>query len=786
MFRRLRLKLTVLYAGLFCTALILIGATAYAVVTDTTRRLAEDQLRVTATMYERAGALRSGQLREGARALSLDPAFAGALASRDGREIGMALSTLRGRLRADRAFVITAEGLVIDEGGAGASSVAPGLQAVLARDEAPIGVFSTDGAIERAVITPIGGAGWVVLTDVLDAGAMEWLEAQAPAALDVAVVTRSSSGAWGAAELPAEDELTALVERARAAERPYAVAEIDGERVMGAVSELRSLDGTPSVLLMRYQLSGALSPYRTLFSTLIMIGVAGLALLVVGTWLLAQSITQPLSTLEAAARSLREGVYEPVVVRTKDEIARVAASFNAMIEAIRERERRITQLAFHDAETRLPNRLALERKLAAAQRQDHLFLAAIGVDRFADVRSAIGYTHAGALIRHLGARLARLAPNGPMARLSSDVLAIGFQAANEDDARRRADALVAHLEQPLKLDGHVVDVNVSIGIAQPRDKDETPAAMIQRASIALEQTRTARAKAQFFDKAAYGDPARNLSLMGEMRQALENGEMGLVHQPKYNFRTGRIDSAETLVRWKHPTRGFISPDVFVPMAEETGHVRALTDWVMARALIERAQLAQAGWPLDLSVNISGRLLSDPDFAEAALEAARDTEQPLNFEITETAVIDNPKLALENIKRFAAARIRIAIDDYGSGLSSLAYLKQMPAHELKIDKMFVQNITADPRDALLVRSTIDLAHGLGLEVTAEGVETPAAFALLASMGCDLAQGYLVSRPATVAELLPLLNDSKRLAFYQQTAAAGAAVESAPARERQKLG
>jgi EAL domain-containing protein (putative c-di-GMP-specific phosphodiesterase class I) len=217
----------------------------------------------------------------------------------------------------------------------------------------------------------------------------------------------------------------------------------------------------------------------------------------------------------------------------------------------------------------------------------------------------------------------------------------------------------------------------------------------------------------------------------------------------------------------------ISPDLFVPMAEETGHIQALTEWVLARAVGDQKRLAAAGRKLALSINISARLLSDGDFARRAVELVKQAAHHICFEITETAVIDNPTSALENVELFAKNGIRIAIDDYGAGLSSLAYLKQLPAHELKIDKLFVQNVTNSERDALLVRSTIDLAHGLGLEVTAEGVETPAAFALLAGMRCDLAQGYLVSRPCTLEELVAILNDEKRLRFYQQTAIAGGA-------------
>jgi len=786
MFSHLRLKLTFLYAGLFFVALILIGAITYAVVDGATQRMARTQLDAASAMFERAARLRSAHLQEGAARAAEDVRLRASLEAGDATGIRDTLLGLRARLQADRVFIVTSGGLMIGEDGAGNGSVPPGLQATLTRQSAPSGAMQMDGLLYRAVTAPIEGQGWVVAADALDTAELDQIGAVTAIPLKAEVLTRVG-GAWQTHDAKEREAVNEFLRRAEDPSERSAAVEMNGARAIGVATPLPSIDGAPATLLLRYPLSSALSPYRALFNSLIAIGVAGLVLVVVATWLLARGITQPLSTLEAAARNLREGVYEPVTVRTRDELSRLAASFNAMIDTIREREKRIMHLAYHDPETRLPNRLALERRVGAAAQPARLYMAAIGVDRFADVRGAIGYAHAGGLIRRLGARLARLAPNGPMARLASDTLGIAFIADSEEEARKRADALVSHLEQPIDLEGQVVDVNITIGIAQPRGRDETPAHMIERASIGLDQARNARVKTSFFDEAAYGDPARNLSLMGEMRRALASGDISLAHQAKYNFRTGRIDSVESLVRWRHPTRGMISPDLFVPMAEETGHVRAMTDWVLERAIEEQRAMAAAGYPLAVSLNISGRLLGDSDFASAALAAARNAQGKLCFEITETALIDNPKQALKNIERFAAAGIRVAIDDYGSGLSSLAYLKQMPAHELKIDKMFVQSITANERDALLVRSTIDLAHGLGLSVTAEGVETPAAFALLAQMGCDMAQGYLVARPAPLHELIALLKDAKRLHFFQQTAALGADATAlapiAPMREQQ---
>ncbi len=784
MFRRLRVKLTVLYAGLFCLALLLIGATAYAVIAGNTQKLAQQQLANTSRVFARVWDVRLAHLQDAAVRTARTPNLAEAIARRDDAFIRARLADLRALAHADLAFLVTREGLVISEGGA-STSVSPGLQRALTGQDIAPGAMSEDGELYQAAAAPLPGQqGWIVTGARLGAEQMTELRMLSPIPLQASVLARAGNSWIDGADRD-RAVLDAFIDQSLQSEGE------DAERLRASngdaialVAPLQSLDGTRAILLLRHSLSSALSPYGALFNTLIAIGLAGVALLIAGTWFLARGITQPLSTLEAAARKLREGVYETVVVGTKDELSRLAESFNAMTGAIRERERRITQLAFHDSETRLPNRVALERKLNAAARPERLYLAAIGVDRFAHVRGAIGYALAGELVRQLGGRLAHLAPNAPMARLSSDVLGVAFIATSEEDALKRADALIANLEQSVSLGEQVVDVHVTIGIAQPGGKDETSSAMIERASIALDQTRQRGHKAGMYDQAAYGDPARNLSLMGEMQRALETGAIYLAHQPKYNFRTGRIDSAESLVRWRHPTRGNIAPDLFVPMAEETGHVRALTEWVLERAIADQKALSNAGYPLKLAVNISARLLSDTDFAKRAAAMARQAPHQLCFEITETAVIDNPVAALENIELFASSGVHVAIDDYGSGLSSLAYLKQLPAHELKIDKLFVQNITSSQRDALLVRSTIDLAHGLGMNVTAEGVETPAAFALLASMNCDLAQGFLISRPASVEELIALLSDERRLQFYKQTALGASPTLSAAAPSQPK--
>jgi diguanylate cyclase len=246
------------------------------------------------------------------------------------------------------------------------------------------------------------------------------------------------------------------------------------------------------------------------------------------------------------------------------------------------------------------------------------------------------------------------------------------------------------------------------------------------------------------------------TLAEDLDAAIVRNELFLVHQPKMRARSGEIHAVETLVRWRHPTRGLIGPNDFIALAEQRGQMRRITEWVIQQTIVEQRSLAACGHALSFSVNISARVLPDRDFAESALATLRGASGPIAFEITETAMIADPEGALRNLHLLADAGVKIAIDDYGAGLSSLAYLKQLPAKELKIDRMFISGLSSSHRDPLLVRSTIDLAHALDMEVTAEGVDSPAALALLKVMGCDVLQGFLIATPMPLGELRAFLD------------------------------
>ena len=769
-FRRLRTKLTVLYAALFAVVLILITGVVYSAVAGNAERVVRGDLAASGTVFDRIWALRTTQLENGAGLLSRDFGFRSAVNTHDAPTIQSALDNLNVRLGADTAFLIGTDGALTTVGDPGpVHRLAPAALAGLQSEDATSGVMIMDGAPYQAVSVPILAPmpmGWVVFASRLDRPQMKGLERLSAIPLDASILYQTGGGwrdATAAKTAVERSKLSAFVDRAlkSGAEHPLSLDDASG-RSIGLVKPLQALNhDAPAVLMLRYPLARALAPYRLLLGLMVVISVAGIGLLVFGSWMLARGVTRPLSSLEDAARRLQDGETVTVGIETNDEIARLADRFNHMAAEIHERERKNTHRALHDADTDLPNRQSLEREIAALGRQfgeERVFVATLGVDRFSHVRGAIGHALFGVLMGELGSLIQHAAPDVRAARLSSASLGIAFEAGDMTSALTKVEGISMMLEAPLRLGETTVDVSMTAGLAASADQTGGVRSVIDRATIALDQARDSRRRSAVFDAVLYGDPAANLSLMSEMRQSIEHGHMLLYHQPKFDLRKRVVVGSEALVRWIHPTRGFLGPDLFIGMAEETGHIRALTEWVLTQAIADQRAMAVVGRPQMVSVNISGRLLGDPEFADVALALVEGADGEICFEITETAVIENPELALAIIDRFANAGIKVSIDDYGTGLSSLAYLKQIHANELKIDKSFVLALNESQRDALLVRSTIDLAHSLGLQVTAEGVETETALALLTGMGCDLAQGYLIAKPMPINQFLNFLSDN----------------------------
>ena len=394
------------------------------------------------------------------------------------------------------------------------------------------------------------------------------------------------------------------------------------------------------------------------------------------------------------------------------------------------------------------------------------FLALIDIANFIALRRHVGIARADRLIGDMHDRIAATLPGARIDAVGRTTIEL----VDHGDTLRDLEALtgcIANLfEVPLDIDGERHRIEVHIGAAAAPHGHDEDIRLIEEAEGALEQARGERHPV-IRDLSSGTSTFDRRTLTRELAGAIAGGQMFLQYQPKIHVRRQEISSCEALVRWQHPERGLILPGDFITVVEEAREISALTLWTLDQVIADQRLLVADGHALTVFINISGHLLGDARFVREACAKVRRSRAKIGFEITETAVIRDPQSAIGNLKIFADVGITIAIDDYGAGLSSLAYLKQLPAKELKIDKMFVLQLTSSNRDPLIVRSTIDLAHALDMEVTAEGVETEAAMALLTVMGCDMVQGYLVSRPLSIDAFRAYMAADKAQALAQPT-------------------
>ncbi|HEX8002134.1 MAG TPA: EAL domain-containing protein [Mycobacteriales bacterium] len=411
--------------------------------------------------------------------------------------------------------------------------------------------------------------------------------------------------------------------------------------------------------------------------------------------------------------------------------------------------------ALHDTLTGLPNRKLLLQKvgdaIGDAERVDgQVGLFLLDLDRFKDVNDTLGHHVGDELLLHVGERLASvLRPEDTVARLGGDEFAVLLPLVRDRAAAEEiADRIRTALVQPFVLHDVALDLEASIGIALYPAHATDADALMQRADVAMYHAKETRSGIETYDAERDPHSTQRLSLFGQLRRAIEDGELVLHYQPKVDLETGRVAGVEALVRWQHPERGLLPPDTFVPLAEQTGLMKSLTASVLQQALRQTAAWQDAGLHVRMAVNVSARDLHDDTFCDRVREALAQTgvsASLLELELTERVVMADPARAMENLTALSRLGVRLSLDDFGTGYSSLAYLRRLPVTEIKIDKSFVLRMDVDDEDATIVRSTIDLAHGLGLRVLAEGVETAETWQRLADLGCDAAQGYFLSRP-----------------------------------------
>ena len=614
-FARLQTRLTVLYAALFGAVLVVLGTALQIGVSANARRETGAQLQASGAVFERIWALRAERLQQGAEVLAQDFGFRQAVATGDPATARSALENLQKRLNVDSALILKADGSIM-AADASAGVDPAGLIAALDPQEASSGVLTLGGKPYLAVAAPIlapDPQGWVVFAARLGRPELATLERMSSIPIHADI----------RGEAAGESRLDALVAGAlRGARSRPSELTVGGAPALVLVKRLAALDGGRGVgLVLSYPLSAALAPYRQILNFMVMIGLCGAALMALGGWVIARGVTRPIRALDAAAHALGEGRHADLAVRGRDELARLTGSFNQMAGVIRDREAHILGLAYRDVETGMSNRRALESDVAellASAGEGRIAVAVFGIDRFSKVRGAIGHGNTQILLAVAGRRLSELS-GARAVRLTTATLAVAIPCRDEADAFERLEAMAQHMRASFSLPGATVDITATCGFGLASPGDTRPETVIEEATIALDQAVSTLRRLAAYDPVAYGDPASNLSLMSELMGALGTDAFSLAYQPKYDLRLGAVTGAEALARWSHPVRGPVTPDLFITMAEETGHIGEITDWVLDQAIADQARLAAEGVVLAISVNLSGRLLADDGFIKRVLE-----------------------------------------------------------------------------------------------------------------------------------------------------------------------
>jgi diguanylate cyclase (GGDEF)-like protein len=765
-----RKRLLVLIIGL----VIVTQTVTLAAVLMSTRRTVEAraalELRSGGTLAEHLIDFRAVQLAIGVGVLAADFGFREAVASGHVPTILSAARNNAQRIGADVMLVLDTHGRVLAST-VPADSAAAALPDLLeegagARDEPNFRVFGAHAY--QLFIAPVRTPetiAWVAMGFVVDDSLAKRIRDLVGS--QVAIVTHGAGGLTRVAATPeaAAAGSAALLTVPEASDTPH-ITHLAASDYLSFARRLPGRGDSVDVILLK-PLPEVLAPYLELRKAMLEIdGVALLVAAVIGA-LLGRSASRPIGELMRAAQRIDRGQYETAVsVAGGDEFKRLAATFNTMQSNIAAREAVITYHAYHDPLTQLPNRAAVKRALenlvSDVGAGGSAALLLIDISNLRDINASLGLQVGDEVLREAARRLQQaVATEHTLARLGETQFLVLVPGCTAERALLYAEQLAAVIRSGFHLAGVSLDLRLACAVCLFPDHGASSDELLQRVQVALEDAGETRARVALYRPGQDAQHRRRLALITDLRRAIDQDQLSLVYQPKVEMASRSVRSLEALVRWQHPQLGAVSPGEFVPLAERTGGSRALTNWVLAAAIRQMGEWRGLGLELELAVNLSAPDILDPDLCEEILKLLRQyrvESTSLLLEITESAVMQDPHTAARNMQLLRIAGVRFAIDDFGTGHSSLSQLRVLPVDELKIDRSF---LSPAGTDVVIVTSTIELGHSMGLKVVGEGVEEAATWNLLRGLGCDFAQGYLISRPLPTADVPAFVRQANQL-------------------------
>ena len=769
-----RNRLLVLIVGLvIVTQTVTFFAVAARTQRDVEARAAE-QLRSGGSVVQQFMHIRSGQLAAAVAVLAGDFGLRSAVASGEASTMLSAVRNHSTRIGADLVLLIGTDGRILASTAEHSAGTDASLEQLLARaeDERSQAHFMVYGDRPyQFFIAPVRAPdtiAWAAMGFAVDDALARRIRDIAE--VEVSVVAYGHDGTRHVASTLPASQRTGLSEPrvgAHAEEAPH-LERVGREEYL---TYTRALEDNPDsiVMVLQQPMTEVLAPYQDVRRALLVIGGIGIALSAFAGVLLGRGATRPIAELMQAARRIQAGSYQTSVeARGAEEFRSLAATFNAMQQDIAQREARISHDAYHDSLTGLANRAFAERyvdELLRTAPLGELAVIVLDVHNIREINASLGHHLGDEALREVARRLrGNSGPADLVARLAANQFLIVARDCSLERAPLIAEQLGGMLRSGFHLSQVSLEMHVSAGVCHAPTHGDSAATLLRRAQIALEDAGDARTRVGLYRPGRDQEHLRRLSLIADLRQALEQDALTLVYQPKVAVATRSVRSLEALVRWTHPQLGPISPAEFVPLAERTGGTRRLTSWVLTAAIKQMAQWRRDGLEVEVAVNLSAPDILDPTLSDeilATLRAHAVEPTRLVLEITESAVMRDAQLAARNMQLLRIAGVRFAIDDFGTGYSSLSHLSRLPVDELKIDRSFIMHAHERGDDANIVMSTIELAHSMGLKVVAEGVETAEGWNLLRKLGCDYAQGYLISKPLAVADVTGFVREANQL-------------------------
>lgn len=524
-----------------------------------------------------------------------------------------------------------------------------------------------------------------------------------------------------------------------------------------------------ATLRLGYNESPTQEQINTAYQRAINLGLIYIALTLALVTFSGLQVTRSLRRLRNAAHKvvLGDTTRQLDVTTSVTEVTSLGQDLERMRSQLVRQGEMLEHQALHDALTGLPNRILLHDRMqqaisGALRGGKAVALFLMDLDRFKEINDGLGHHFGDVLLQKVALRLrGALRESDTVARLGGDEFAILLPVIDDQQhAELTAQKLLHTLEKPIVTEGHTLIISGSIGIALFPQHGEDIAALMRRADMAMYKAKRAHSGYALYHPDLDQRMLGELTLAGELRLAIERGELLVHYQPKIDLKSGMVTSAEALVRWQHPHKGLLAPEHFLPLAEKNGLIKSITLWVLQEALQQCRRWDEAGLEIPVAVNVSAHNLQTPDLPEYLGQLLKDTGvQPswLELEINESTILTDPARTLEMLKRLHQLGLAISIDDYGTASASLHYLNRLPTHQIKIDKSFILNI-ADQNNAMIVQAAIALAHSLGRTAIAEGVESKDVLDKLAALGCDMAQGYYMSPPVAPDQLIAWLKSS----------------------------